>query len=260
MNQTSNWIKESEIAPYLRDIRKIEVLTAQEEQELILRVNDGDEKAVEELICANLRFVITVAKDYQNQGLKLNDLIGEGNAGLVKAAGRFDTSVGVRFYSYAVHWIRQSIIQALNDNSRTIRLPVNVINDMTKNRKTLNEIEYVDWCVRQGVLRTQSLNKTIDEDGSEYIELISGDENEAFMSKEEEDATLSYELEQVMSILTERERDVITQYYGIGGESLTLQQIANEIDLTKERVRQIKNKAITKLRFNAPLLFKFFHD
>jgi len=150
-------------------------------------------------------------------------------------------------------------MQALNDNSRTIRLPVNVINNMSKNRKTLSEIEYVDWCVRQGVLRTQSLNQTIDEDGSEYIELISGDENEAFVSKEE-DTILSYELEQVMSILTEREKDVITQYYGIGGEPFTLQQIADEIKLTKERVRQIKNQAIKKLRFNAPLLFKFFQD
>ena len=150
-------------------------------------------------------------------------------------------------------------MQALNDNSRTIRLPVNVINNMSKNRKTLSEIEYVDWCVRQGVLRTQSLNQTIDEDGSEYIELISGDENEAFVSKEE-DTILSYELEQVMSILTEREKDVITQYYGIGGEPFTLQQIADEINLTKERVRQIKNQSIKKLRFNAPLLFKFFQD
>jgi RNA polymerase primary sigma factor len=244
----------------LRDIKKIKVLTPAEEELVIQQIKQGDEKAKDTLICANLRFVITVAKEYQNQGLDLNDLISEGNLGLVKAAVRFDSTIGVRFYSYAVWWVRQSIIQALNDYARTIRLPVNVITTMSKKKKELQDLDYINWCAKQGVLRTYSLNQPVGEDGEEFINTVMGTENDAFKSPNDNGKTLSDALMQVMSLLTERERDIIMQYYGVGGPELTLQQIADDMNLTKERVRQIKNQAIKKLRFNAPLLFKFFHD
>lgn len=222
--------------------------------------NDNPQALQDKLINANLRFVITIAKEYQNQGLPFEDLIGEGNYGLTKAARRFDCTKGVRFYSYAVWWIRQSIMQALNEHSRTIRLPVNVINDMSVNKKELTEQEYNNWCVRQGVIRTQSLNQPMGEDGEEMVNMIAGEENLAFKTVSDDGVTLPTALTQVMSILTHREREIIMQYYGIGGEPLTLQQIADDLDLTKERVRQINKKAIQKLRFNAPLLFKFFEN
>ena len=252
------WINESEISPYLRDIRKIKVLTHSEEDEVINQLRAGCPKAMDKLIKANLRFVITVAKEYQNQGLDFKDLIAEGNYGLVKAAERFDPDRGIRFYSYAVHWIRQSILQALNEHSRTVRLPVNVINDMKSNKKTMTEKEYGDWCVYQGVNRTQSLNQQISFDGEELITTLHGGENTAFTQPSDDGMGLPVALQQVMSILNRRESDIIMQYYGLDGEALTLQQIAYNLDLTKERVRQVKNQAIKKLRFNAPMLFKFF--
>lgn len=252
------WINESEISLYLKDIRKIKILSPSEEDEVINQFKSGCPKAMDKLIRANLRFVITVAKEYQNQGLDFKDLISEGNYGLVKAARRFDSDKGVRFYSYAVHWIRQSILQALNEHSRTVRLPVNVINDMNVNKKNMSEKEYANWCVHQGVNRTQSLNQQINIEGDELITTLYGGENDAFTKPDEDSVGLSTSLRQVMSILNNREQDIIMQYYGLDGEELTLQQIADNLDLTKERVRQIKNQAIKKLRFNAPVLFKFF--
>lgn len=252
------WINESEIAPYLRDVRKYKVLSAAEEEELIVKIKDGCEKSAELLIKSNLRFVIKVAKGYQNRGLDFPDLINEGNYGLIKASLRFDSTVGVRFYSYAVHWIRQAILQALNEHARTIRLPVNVINEMIKNRKTMTEQEYGDWCVYQGVNRTWSLNQPCTEDGEELGNTIAIDDDLAFAETTESEVGLSSTLVQVMDILSPREKIIISEYYGLDGEELTLQQIADNLDLTKERVRQIKNQAIKKLRFNAPSLFKFF--
>lgn len=252
------WINESEISSYLRDIRKIKILSPSEEEVLFDELRSGSSTAMDSLILANLRFVITVAKEYQNQGLEFQDLISEGNYGLVKAAKRFDSTKGVRFYSYAVHWVRQSIMQALNEHSRTIRLPVNVINDMSGNKKSMTEKEYGDWCVRQGVIRTQSLNQSVGEGGAEMIEFVAGGENTAFSAPSDDGITLPTAMDQVMAILNEREQAIIKRYYGLDGEELTLQQIADDMELTKERVRQIKNQAIKKLRFNAPLLFKFF--
>jgi RNA polymerase primary sigma factor len=253
------WIKESEISAYLRDIRKIDVMTPDEEEEVIERIKTGDQAAISKLICANLRFVITIAKEYQSQGLDLTDLISEGNYGLVKAAKRFDSTVGVRFYSYAVHWVRQSIIQALNDNSRTVRLPVNLINDMSKNRKEMDEKEYADWCIYMGIHRTQSLNQEVGEDGEELCNLLAGGHNEAFDDPDRENKALIDTLKEVILMsCTKREQEIIMQYYGLDGEEMTLQQIADDMKITKERVRQIKNQAIKKLRFNAPMLFKFF--
>jgi RNA polymerase primary sigma factor len=254
------WINESTISAYLRDIRKIDVMTPEEEKAVIEQIKQGDEKAVEKLICANLRFVITVAKEFQNQGMELCDLINEGNYGLVKAASRYDSERDVRFFSYAVWWIRQSIIQALNDHSRTIRLPVNVINEMSKVKKESQDNEYANWCIHHGVTKTQSLNQTISEDGEELIATLIGSENDAFKAPPESGTITESALERIMDILSPREKDIIMQCFGIGGEALTLQQIADDIGLTKERVRQIRNLAINKLRYNAPLLFECFPD
>lgn len=255
------WINESEISPYLRDIRKLKILTPSEEDTMIDEHKADNPQALQDkLINANLRFVITIAKEYQNQGISFDDLIAEGNYGLVKAARRFDTTKGVRFYSYAVHWVRQAIMQALNEHSRTIRLPVNVINDMSVNKKEMSEQDYGNWCVRQGVIRTQSLNQSYGEDGEEMINMIVGGENMAFQQPSDDGTSLPTALTQVISILNCREQEIIKQYYGIDGEPLTLQQIADNLELTKERVRQVKNQAIKKLRFNAPLLFKFFEN
>ena len=255
-----SWINESEIAPYLKDIRKIKVLTRAEEADLVTRLKDEPDKTMSDLVRSNLRFVITVAKEYQHRGLEFKDLISEGNYGLVKAVKRFNADAGVRFYSYAVHWVRQSIMQALNDNGRTIRLPVNVINDKIKNRREMGENEYANWCVYQGVNPVRSLNKTIGDSGDELLELISSDEDLSHYGETADENSLSIALNEVMKILDDRERGIITQYYGLKVEALTLQQIAVNFNLTKERVRQIKNQAIKRLRFNAPLLFKFFED
>jgi len=255
-----SWINESEIAPYLKDIRKIKVLTRTEEVDLISKLSDGPEKTMESLVCANLRFVITVAKEYQYRGLEFKDLISEGNYGLVKAVKRFNADAGVRFYSYAVHWVRQSIMQALNDNGRTIRLPVNVINDKIKNRREMDENGYANWCIYQGVNPVKSLSQRIGESGDELSELIPNDEDISDYGEMTNGNSLAIALDEVMNILDKRERSIITQYYGLKDEALTLQQIAVNFNLTKERVRQIKNQAIKKLRFNAPLLFKFFED
>jgi RNA polymerase primary sigma factor len=238
-------------------------MTDDEEKKLIQDYGDDNPQELQDkLIAANLRFVITVAKEYQNQGLEFHDLISEGNYGLVKAARRFDCNKGVRFYSYAVWWIRQSIMQALNDHARMIRLPVNVINNMSDNKKEMDDKAYSDWCVRQGVLRTYSLNQPTNmdgtSDGDEMIDTIKGGENDAFKYPSDDGTTLPTAMDQVMGILNKRERNIIKWYYGMDGMTLTLQQIADEMDMTKERVRQIKNQAIKKLRFNAPSLFKFF--
>lgn len=254
------WINESEMSSYLKDVKKHKVLSPDEESELILEVNAGVPKAEEKLIYANLRFVISVAKEYQNRGLDFKDLVSEGNYGLVKAAKRFNSTIGVRFYSYAVWWIRQAMMQALNEHARTVRLPVNVINDMNKNQKSMSEKEYGDWCVYHGVNHIQSLNTQFDSDGSEMISNLYGGENDAFSKPFNDEFGLPTALEQVLTILNSREKEIIKQYYGLDGNNLTLQQIANDLNLTKERVRQIKNQAIKKLRFNAPSLFKFFDD
>lgn len=257
---TAMWINENEISPYLRDVRKIKVLTPAEEDVLINKFQSGDDRAMNDLIVANLRFVITVAKEYQNQGLDIKDLIAEGNFGLVKAAQGFDGTRGVRFYSYAVWWVRQSIRQALNEHARTVRLPVNVISDMNTNKKEMSEKEYNNWCAKKGVNRTQSLNQVYGEDGEEMIQLLGGGENDAFKTANDYVIELPTVLNEVMDILCSREREIVTLYYGLNDSALTLQEIAQHFGLTKERVRQIKNQAIKKLRFNAPMLFKFFHD
>lgn len=270
-----NFDVEDNIGKYFKDVRKSIILTPSEEISLAERIKDGDEKAVELLVNANLKFVISVAKEYQNQGLPLSDLISEGNYGLVKAAKRFDHEKGFRFISYAVWWIRQSILQSLNDNARMVRLPANIINKITYLNKEISKFEFINE--REPVYgeifdkdkevmdliyypKCLSLNETINEDGDELIELIPNIEEE--VNKMEVDTKVKNELQKTLSILDEREKEIIENYFGINTElePMTLEAIGEKYNLTKERIRQIKEKAIRKLRHNANGLYSLMNE
>lgn len=262
----TNFETDDSIAKYFKEVRKSVLLTPEQEVNLAKRIKEGDAKATEELVNANLKFVVSIAKEYQNQGLPLCDLISEGNYGLIKAATRFDHNRGFRFISYAVWWIKQSIIQGLNDNARVVRLPANVINKITKLNKEIsrfendNEREPVFGEILRGESqiaatlsfpRATSLNQLINEDGDELIELIpaeSIDVDELEITEKIKD-----ELTKTLAILDNRERMIIESYFGIDTEceSMTLEAIGEKYGLTKERIRQIKEKAIRKLRHNA---------
>jgi RNA polymerase primary sigma factor len=279
MTNTKRFIDTSEdsISKYLKDVRKIDMITAEEEAVLAKLVAEGDPKATEKLVKSNLRFVISVAKEYQNQGLPLSDLISEGNFGLIKAATKFDPTRGFRFISYAVWWVKQAIIQSLNDNSRTVRLPVNVSNNVSKLKKLMVKFEQVNG--RKPAINDileddkgnvydmsillhptcSSLNDKINEDGDEVMDVIADD---SFTRPDEDiytDEVLKSELNDTLSVLSERERKIIEMYFGMDGSSMTLEQIGDEYDLTKERIRQIKEKALRKLKNNCDNLFDFMY-
>ena len=254
---------------YLQDIGKEELITAEEEVQLAQRIKQGDQTALEKLTKANLRFVVSVAKQYQNQGLSLPDLINEGNLGLIKAAQRFDETRGFKFISYAVWWIRQSILQALAVQSRIVRLPLNQVGSLNRIRKEPWKLEQkferppspdeiaesldlpenkVD-SVLKITTRTVSMDAplTQDEDMS-LLDVYVSDDNPTTdndLMKE----SLAREIQRSLATLTKKERDVINLYYGIGmNHGLTLDEIAMKFDLTRERVRQIKEKAIRRLK------------
>ena len=203
---------------YLQEIGKEELITVEEEVELAQRIRKGDQEALEKLTKANLRFVVSVAKQYQNQGLSLPDLINEGNLGLIKAAEKFDETRGFKFISYAVWWIRQSILQALAEQSRIVRLPLNQVGSLNKINKAFARFEQ---------------------------------EHERTPSPEELAESLSTEVDRALETLTERERDIIKYFFGIGCSEMTLEEIGEKFDLTRERVRQIKEKAIRRLRHSS---------
>jgi len=254
---------------YLQEIGKVDLLTPDEEVELAKRIKEGDQLALEKLTKANLRFVVSVAKQYQNQGLSLGDLINEGNLGLIKAAQRFDETRGFKFISYAVWWIRQSILQALAEQSRIVRLPLNRVGSLNKISKTFSELE-------QKFEREPSpdeLAEVLDVTTSEVVDtmkisgrhvsmdapFIQGEENSLLDvlendSEQKPDSelmndSLRREVQRALSTLTQREADVITLYFGLNGEhSMTLEEIGEKFNLTRERVRQIKEKAIRRLR------------
>lgn len=258
-DNTTHWINQSEINLYLYDVRKYKALTRDEETELIKKIREGCQKSAEMLIYANLRFVITAAKQYQNQGLPLSDLINEGNYGLLKAAKRYNYEQNdVRFLSYAIWWVKQSILQSLHENSRLIRLPVNVINDMLKQSKE-PELEYnLDDNFGDLILpKISYLDTPLDDDGNtllDVIENVNVDRPDIDFSSDNK--TLTHKLSGVLSKLNKVERFIITKYFGLdGNDPLTLQDISEELDLTKERSRQIKEKAIKKLRFYSKELF-----
>lgn len=256
-------INQEEIQLYLKDIRKIKVMTPEREKELAKLISSGvltekeKNKIYKELIEGNLRFVITVAKQYQNQGLDFPDLINEGNLGLMKAIQNFDWSKNLRFISYAVWWVKQSILQSLNDNARTIRLPVNVVQDLQRAKK---EIESNGGKLEdrfQNLPSMVDLDMNINEEGDTLIDIIKNDQadmpDESFNSKDE----LKHKLISLLDVLDERERVIIGDYYGLTGTPRTLEDIGGDFSLTKERVRQIKEKALRKLRNDSSILFEY---
>lgn len=263
---TSHWIDQTEISTYLVDVRRFPTLSREEENRLIEKIRTGCNKSKERLIYSNLRFVISMAKQYQNQGLDISDLISEGNYGLIKAAERFDyENSTVRFLSYAVWWVKQSILQSLHDNARAIRLPVNIINDLNKQRKEAalnyqNEgvVTIKDGAKELPLIPTVSqLDQPLDEEGNSYhdvIEDVNAERPDIIFADDR--LMLIEKLKTILAKLNESERYVITKYFGLDGDALTLQDISEELELTKERVRQIKEKAIQKLRFYSTNLFE----
>ncbi len=254
---------------YLQEIGKVDLLTPDEEVELAKRIKEGDQIALEKLTKANLRFVVSVAKQYQNQGLSLGDLINEGNLGLIKAAQRFDETRGFKFISYAVWWIRQSILQALAEQSRIVRLPLNRVGSLNKISKTFSELEQKyerepspEELAEVLQVTTAEVVDTMKISGrhvSMDAPFVQGEENSLLDvlendSEEKPDSglmtdSLRREVQRALSTLTQRESDVITLYFGLNGEhALTLEEIGEKFNLTRERVRQIKEKAIRRLR------------
>src|SRR6056297_1973314 len=254
---------------YLQEIGREELITVEEEVELAQRIKKGDRAALEKLTRANLRFVVSVAKQYQNQGLSLPDLINEGNLGLIKAAEKFDETRGFKFISYAVWWIRQSILQALAEQSRIVRLPLNRVGALNKIGKELSKLEQEYERVPSAAELAESLEMTVSEVAdtlkisgrhlSMDAPFAQGEDNRLLDVLENEEIpnpdndlmgeSLKVEIERALSKLTKREAEVIRLYFGIGREhSLTLEEIGERFDLTRERVRQIKEKALRKLR------------
>lgn len=254
---------------YLQEIGKVDLITSEEEIELAQRIKKGDQRALEKLVKANLRFVVSVAKQYQNQGLSLGDLINEGNLGLIKAAKRFDETRGFKFISYAVWWIRQSILQALAEQSRIVRLPLNRVGALNKIGKAFSNLEQEFEREPSAEELSEELNIPINEiadtlkisgrhvsvdapfapgEENRLLDVISNDAQPApdhGLMKE----SLKQEIERALSTLTEREAEVIRLYFGLNSEhSLTLEEIGEKFNLTRERVRQIKEKAIRRLR------------
>ncbi len=256
---------------YLQEIGREELVSVEEEVELAQRIKNGDQKALEKLTRANLRFVVSVAKQYQNQGLSLPDLINEGNVGLIKAAEKFDETRGFKFISYAVWWIRQSILQAIADQSRIVRLPLNQVGSLNKINKVFSQFEQqnerrpsaeevseildIPTDKISEALRTSGRHISVDApfdpndgaDNSLLDVLVNEDSPRADKSLIKE--SLSEEIERALSTLTERENKIIKMFFGVGGyPEMTLEEIGTQLDLTRERVRQVKEKAIRKLR------------
>ncbi|MHB9056948.1 MAG: sigma-70 family RNA polymerase sigma factor [Paludibacteraceae bacterium] len=253
---------------YLQEIGREDLITVEEEVELAQRIRNGDRLALEKLTRANLRFVVSVAKQYQNQGLSLPDLINEGNLGLIKAAEKFDETRGFKFISYAVWWIRQSILQALAEQSRIVRLPLNQVGSLNKINKAFSKFEQenerkpspeelaeeLDIPVDKiaDTMKVSGRHVSVDapfvegEDNSLLDVMVNDDSPNADKSLINE--SLSKEIERALSTLSEREHDIVKKFFGIGVPEMTLEEIGDEFGLTRERVRQIKEKAIRRLR------------
>ena len=263
--------RESEaLEKYLSEIGKEELLSADEEVELAQRIRKGDKKALERLTKSNLRFVVSVAKQYQNQGLSLPDLINEGNVGLIKAAEKYDETRGFKFISYAVWWIRQSILQAIAEQSRIVRLPLNQLGSMNKINRMLSKVEQenerrpsVDEISEVIDIPEEKVDEAINVSGRQVsvdAPFVDGEDNSLLDVLVNSDApmadhklvaeSLQAEIKDALKILTLRERNIITSFYGIGQPEMTLEEIGSKFGLTRERVRQIKEKAIRRLRAN----------
>jgi len=243
---------------YLQEIGREDLITVEEEVELAQRIRKGDRAALEKLTRANLRFVVSVAKQYQNQGLSLPDLINEGNLGLIKAAEKFDETRGFKFISYAVWWIRQSILQALAEQSRIVRLPLNQVGSLNERRPSPEELaDELEIPVDKisDTMKVSGRHISVDapfvegEDNSLLDVLVNDDSPMADRSLVNE--SLSKEIDRALSTLTEREKDIIQMFFGINTQEMTLEEIGDKFGLTRERVRQIKEKAIRRLRQNS---------
>jgi RNA polymerase primary sigma factor len=257
---------------YLQEIGKVELIGPEEEVKLAVRIRQGDQKALEKLTKANLRFVVSVAKQYQNQGLSLPDLINEGNLGLIKAAQRFDETRGFKFISYAVWWIRQSILQSLAEQSRIVRLPLNKVGLTNRIQKAYSQLEQEFEREPSSEELAELLNIDIEEvsssigitarhvsvdtplsegEESTLIDVLENPNAERAEKNLEYDQSLKEEIERSLKSLTERQKEVICFFFGIGTDHpMSLEDIGQRFNLTRERVRQIKDKAITKLRTN----------
>ena len=256
-------INQEEISHYLKDIRKLKVMTPERERELAERMLSGEiteqekKEIQKELLEGNLRFVITVSKQYQNQGLDLPDLIAEGNFGLMKAIENFDWSKKLRFISYAVWWVRQSILQSLNENARTIRLPVNVVQELHKAKKELEQagVELPEKFAN--LPYTVNLDNPLNDEGDTLLDVLVNPNAELADANLSTEQTLKEKLLSMLGVLDDREKVIIEDYFGLSGSTRTLEDIGNDFDLTKERVRQIKEKALRKLRNETGILFDY---
>jgi RNA polymerase primary sigma factor len=256
-------INQEEIASYLKDIRKLRVMTPEREKELADRMLSGtitemERKQIQqELLEGNLRFVITVSKQYQNQGLDLPDLIAEGNYGLMKAIENFDWTKRLRFISYAVWWVRQSILQSLNENARTIRLPVNVVQELHRAKKEMDSAG-VDLPEKFATLPyTINYDNPLNEEGDTLLDVLNNPNAELADANLSTEETLKEKLLEMLNVLDNRERVIIEDYFGLSGNTRTLEDIGGDFSLTKERVRQIKEKALRKLRNETGTLFDY---
>ncbi|MBQ9340117.1 MAG: RNA polymerase sigma factor RpoD/SigA [Paludibacteraceae bacterium] len=255
---------------YLQEIGREDLISVEEEVELAGRIRNGDQKALEKLTRANLRFVVSVAKQYQNQGLSLPDLINEGNLGLIKAAEKFDETRGFKFISYAVWWIRQSILQALAEQSRIVRLPLNQVGSLNKITKAYSRFEQeferkpsAEELAERVDLPVDKIADTLKMSGRQIsvdAPFVEGEDNSLLDVMPNDDSpnadrglineSLSKEIDRALATLTPREADIIRKFFGIGVPEKTLEEIGEELHLTRERVRQIKEKAIKRLRAN----------
>ncbi len=259
-----------ELQTYIKDLKKIPVISHERQEEIFEILKDKNltkqdkDKLLNELVVGNLRFVISVAKMYQNQGLELLDLISEGNIGLIKAAERFDPTSGFKFISYAVWWVKQSILASLNENSRTIRIPSNVIQETQKNKKNAeydedsllinnNNENFIDVTVPYCI----SINNEINEDGDQIIDIIpnkNADSPDTILNSKEE---IKKRVSLMLSVLDDREKTIIERYYGLTGVESNLDDLGEEFGCTKERIRQLRDKAIKKLRNESYSLFYY---
>ena len=263
---------------YLQEIGREELISVDEEVELARRIREGDERAVDKLARANLRFVVSVAKQYQNQGLSLPDLINEGNLGLIKAARKFDETRGFKFISYAVWWIRQSILQASAEQSRIVRLPLNQVGSLNKISKALSRFEQAHERRPSAEELAESMDVPVDKIAdtlkvsSRHISmdapLVDGEDNSLLDVLSNDDSpmadsslnreSLSQEVERALRQLNEREREILRMFFGIGCREMSLEEIGERFDLTRERVRQIKEKAIRHLKGQKSRLLKAY--
>jgi RNA polymerase primary sigma factor len=268
MKKTAPIVKTEEIQFYIKDLKKIPVITHERENEIFTRLKEeGVSKAerqqlVDEVVKGNLRFVISIAKTYQNQGLDVLDLISEGNIGLIKAIERYDITSGFKFISYAVWWIKQQILYALNEYARTIRVPSNIIQEAQKRKKEEAKhedkflIEYSETYVA-GMPSTVDLFREINEDGDTLIEIIANPNADSPEDAANSEEDLKHRIRYMMSFLDERESAIIEGYFGLAGTEKNLDDLGEEFGCTKERIRQLKDKAIKKLRNESFSLLKY---